>query len=78
MSAATVEETTTRRFLSLTAAARRAGVSKKTVRVWIAQGGLHTYRPNPRGLVLVEAAELDAMILKSERQPAAAHPERTE
>jgi excisionase family DNA binding protein len=54
----------TKRFLAPITAAARVDVSVSTIRRWLTEGRLKSYRPSP-GKVLIDAAELDALILSS-------------
>ncbi len=50
-----------RKLVGLPEAAAELGVSTKTIRRWIASGGVTGYRAGPR-LIRVDLVELDAML----------------
>jgi excisionase family DNA binding protein len=50
------------KMVSIAAAANHYGVSRQTVRRWIARGKIHAYRVEPR-LIRVDLDEIEAKII---------------
>jgi excisionase family DNA binding protein len=63
-----VNDMSPRQFVGVVEAGAYSGLAPRTVRAMIAEGRLGGYRPCP-GRVLVNLAELDALIRKSRGKP---------